>query len=80
MQPRIEIASLRVVCPVSAPDAYVVYVRCLMDGERLLLKRSNGCEHMTAADVCRRCSRFVESHIDDPELARRMFPDFQMDQ
>lgn len=79
MYPQIETISLRVVCPCHSPRSCIVYVLCIVgeDGN-IILSQSNGCDHMTGADVCKQCSLFIHDYINDPEHIRERFPGFQV--
>lgn len=79
MDPRIETFTLRVLCPCHAPMSCAVYVRCIVgeDGS-IILSQSNGCDHMSGAQICKRCSDFVSCYLHHPEAVVDSFPDFKV--
>lgn len=71
MDPRPQVAQVKVICPFSSGMPYTVYVQYLLgDGGKPAIWLSNGCEHMSGSPVCSRCAAFVHAHFNDPELIR----------
>lgn len=71
MDPRPHTAQVKMICPFSSGKPYTVYVQYMngYDGEPAIWI-SNGCDHMSGSDVCRRCAAFVHDHFKDPEIVR----------
>ena len=71
MDPRPQVAQVKVICPFSSGKPYTVYVQYLLgDDGKPAIWLSNGCEHMSGSPVCSRCAAFVHAHFNDPELIR----------
>lgn len=71
MNPRPQVAQVKVICPFSSGKPYTVYVQYLLgDDGKPAIWLSNGCEHMSGGPVCSRCAAFVHAHFNDPELIR----------
>lgn len=71
MDPRPQVARVKVICPFSSGKPYTVFVQYLLgDDGKPAIWLSNGCEHMSGSPVCSRCAAFVHAHFNDPELIR----------
>ena len=71
MDPRPQVAQVKVICPFSSGKPYTVFVQYLLgDDGKPAIWLSNGCEHMSGSPVCTRCAAFVHAHFNDPELIR----------